>query len=127
MDRFQILKKQDKSKAKPVAYQFTRTSNAFKVYEYIKRCITDEVAFNASNIYPSVIDQALSYFYQEYQIPIITRTESMMRGLLLTHNDLRVYDYKNIPERFTRVICYWDLNSKLIPKKYEIALVIIKK
>jgi hypothetical protein len=112
---------------KPVAYQFQRTSSAIKVYEYIKRCIQDGVAFNANNIYSSVIDQALFLLHKEIKIPIITKTEKTARLLTISYNFQEVYSVNNIPKRSARVICYWDLNSKEIPHDYEIALTILRK
>jgi hypothetical protein len=125
MNRFQLMKQQEP--AKPIAYQFQRTGNAAKVLEYIKRCIQDGVAFDANNIYSSVVDQALFLLHKEQKIPIITKTEKTTRLLMATNNFQEVYTVNNIPDKLVRVICYWDLNPKEIPQIYEIALTISRK
>jgi hypothetical protein len=126
MNRFQMLKKQEQEN-KPVTYSFNRTSSPVKVLEYLKRCLQDGVSFDASNIYPSVVDQALARFYTEIRIPIVTKTEKMMRVLSLTHNLQKVYSVNNIPSKVLRVICYWDLNPKNLPKNIEVAVQIKRR
>ena len=122
MDRFQILKKQEQA-LRPVAYCFNKTNNPVKVLEYIKRCIQDGVStFDASNIYTSVVDQALARLYTERKIPVVTKTEKMMRVLSMTYNLQKVYTVDNIPAKVLQVVCYWDLNPKDIPKNIEIAI-----
>jgi hypothetical protein len=125
MDRFKILKKQESTK--PIAYSFQQTSTPSKVLEYIKRCIQDEVAFDASNIYPSVVDQALALLNKEKKFPIVTKSEKMARTLLLSLNFYRVYPIESLPENSNPVICYWDLNPRELPRGQEIALVIVRK
>ena len=127
MDRFQILKKQEQEQAlRPVAYCFNKTNSPIKVLEYLKICIKDRVAFNSSNIYSSVLDQALAKLYSETKIPVVTRTEKMMRVLNLTHNLQKVYSVNYIPEKVLRVICYWDLNPKSLPKNIDVALAVTR-
>lgn len=127
MDRFQILKKQEQEQAlRPVAYCFNKTNSPVKVLEYLKICIQDRVAFNSSNIYSSVLDQALAKLYSERKIPVVTRTEKMMRVLSITHNLQRVYSVNDIPDKVIRVICYWDLNPKALPKNIDVALAITR-
>jgi hypothetical protein len=121
-----MLKKQEQAN-KPVAYSFNRTSSPVKVLEYIKRCIQDGVSFDASNIYSTVVDQALARLYSESRIPIVTRTEKMMHVLSMTHHLQKVYTVDNIPAKALRVVCYWDLNPKDIPKNVEIALAIKRR
>lgn len=124
MNRFQILKRQEATK--PQAYQFKQTNSAAKVYGYMKRCIQDEVIFDANNIYPSVVDQALTLLQKERRIPIITKTEKMARTLSLTYALQKVHTVDNIPLG-SPIICYWDLNPREIPKDHEIILIIRRK
>jgi hypothetical protein len=121
MNRFQMLKKQAVAN-KPVAYSFKQTSSPAKVVEYIKRCLDDGVAFDASNIYSSVVDQALARLYPEWRIPIITKSEKMMQVLVMAHHMQKVYTVDNIPVKVLRAICYWDLNPKEFPSNVEVAL-----
>jgi len=125
MDRFQLLKKQDV--IKPIAYKFRHSNNPDRVCDYMKKCIQDEVTFDASGIYPAVIDQAMVRLNKTTKIPIITKTEKMMRQLMLAFNLRQVYTVNSIPEGIIRAICYYDLDPKEFPKKIEIALVILRR
>ena len=126
MNRFQMLKKQEQLN-KPVTYIFNRTSSPVKVLEYLKRCLQDGVSFDANNIYATVVDQALAKLYSERKIPVVTKTEKMMRVLSMTHRLQRVYTVDTIPGKVLQVICYWDLNPKDLPKNVEVALTIKRK
>jgi hypothetical protein len=48
MSRFDIIV--DRHPDKPTAYSFKKTNRVGLVYEYIKKCIEDDVALEASNI-----------------------------------------------------------------------------
>ena len=123
--RFDMLV--DRREARPMAYQFKKTSRVSLVYEYIKKCIEDDVNLDASNLYPSVVDQALLKLHQDKKIPIITKTEKTVRVLSMASNMKNVYTVDAIPADVIRAICYWDLDPKEIPKHIEIALTIIRK
>ena len=125
MNRFDMLA--DRHKNKPEAYRFKQTNSPAKVFEYIKICMEDNVAFDANNIYSSTIDQALSKLQKEIRIPIITKSEKSVRMLNLSAGLKKVYTLEALPEDILRAVCYWDLNVKDIPKNIEVALTILRK
>jgi hypothetical protein len=124
MSRFDIIV--DRHPDKPTAYSFKKTNRVGLVYEYIKKCIEDDVALEASNLYPSVLDQALLKHQENYRIPIITKSEKTLRVLSMSSQIKRIYTVDSIPKDVIRVICYWDLNPKEIPVQIEVALTIIR-
>jgi len=124
MSRFDIIV--DRHPDKPMAYRFKKTNRVGLVYEYIKKCIEDDVALEASNLYPSVLDQALLKHQENYRIPIITKSEKTLRVLSMSSQIKRIYTVDSIPKDVIRVICYWDLNPKEIPVQIEVALAIIR-
>ncbi len=125
MNRFDMLVNRQKNK--PTAYCFKKTSSPARVCDYMKVCIYDGVAFDASNFYPSVIDQALMHLQKEKRIPIITGSEKTMRTLNMFANLKRVHVVDNIPENVVQAICYWDLDKKTLPKSIDVILSIVRK
>ena len=121
MNRYDMLS--DRRKNKPVAYIFKPSRSPDQVYKYLKICMENDVSLDANNLYQSTVDQALAKLQKDIKIPIITKSEKMMLVLSLS-NLKKVYTIKDIPEDVIRVVCYWDLNPKEIPRRIDVALAI---
>jgi hypothetical protein len=124
MDRYQILT--SRNKTKPMAYSFKKTSSPVRVCDYMKKCIEDKVGFSANNIYPSVIDSALSLLVKEIKIPVITKNEKSMRALNMIGVRKVYTPILASQEGVERAICYWDQDPQFIISDIDIALVIYK-
>lgn len=122
MSRYQILKKQ--SGIKPIAYRFKSTNSINVVCNYLRKCLTDKVSFDASNISTAILDPALIKFSKEISAPIVTGSEDTARILSILHGT-KVFSIKTLPLTFERIICYWDVTTK--PKNVAILLMVIKK
>jgi hypothetical protein len=122
MGRYQILRKL--SNIKPIAYRFKSSNSINVVSNYIKKCITDKVSFDANNINTIILDPALVKVSKELDVPIVTGSEDMANIFSITH-DIKVYSINNIPLTVPEVICYWDVTTK--PKNVFIILNIIRK
>jgi hypothetical protein len=126
--RYQIAIK-NALKLKPTAYRFEPTNSIRRTCDYLKRCIVDEVMFDASNILLPLLDSALVKLCQEFQssISIITKSEASARILSITKGFKRVYSVDNIPNTANTVICYWDLDRRKIPEDLHVILVLLRE
>jgi hypothetical protein len=110
---------------KPTPVIFKKTNSAVKILGYLKTCIKSNLIIDINNLYPSTVDQALFLLQEEIKIPIITKTERMMRVLSLS-NLKKVYTIDALPGNIIRAVCYWDLDPGQIPERIEVALTLLR-
>lgn len=118
MDRYQIITCRDK----PVAYRFKSSTNAATVYNYMVKCIEDQVLFEANNVSENVLEEAAIRISKNYNIPIITTTKRMTL-MRITHSYREIYTPDILPLKHRNVLCLWDVPSK---KEWKPILKIIR-
>lgn len=118
MDRYQIITSRDK----PLAYRFKFSTNAATVYNYMVKCIEDQVLFEAHNISENILEEASVRISKNYSIPIITTTKRMTL-MRIAHSYREIYTADMLPSKYRNVMCLWDVSTK---KEWKAILRIIR-